>query len=136
MDKTLLYKKLVDKRIDCPLKYKLDIDSLNKILNNIDDDIFDSDECILWKGLITSKNNGKVNYINFYFNKQKIILHRLLYNNYIKNINNKQYIKYSCDNKGICCNLKHMYVIEKLEKPKKSPIIQEHKKFKKIKIKF
>ena len=46
--------------------------------------------------------------LNFYFNKKKIALHRLLYINYIGEISNKEYIRFTCDNKGKCCNINHM----------------------------
>jgi hypothetical protein len=46
--------------------------------------------------------------LNFYFNQKKIALHRLLYLNYIGEILNTEYIKFSCINKGKCCNIHHM----------------------------
>ena len=135
MDKNILYKKFIDNKINCAIKYKLDNDSINKILNNIDDDIFNNDNCVLWTGKIVSKNKGKSKYINFYFNKQKIMLHRLLFINYVKNIDKKQYIKYTCDNKGICCNINHMFINEK-DDNQDDIKEDEYKKFKKIKLKF
>ena len=47
-------------------------------------------------------------YINFYFNKKKIALHRLLYINYVEDVSPNEYIKFLCDNKGKCCNINHM----------------------------
>jgi hypothetical protein len=65
--------------------------------------------CSLWSGYITNdKNINKGVYINFYYNKKKIALHRLLYANYVGEINDKEYIKYNCVNKGKCCNIHHM----------------------------
>ena len=43
-----------------------------------------------------------------YFNKKKIALHRILYNNYVEEIHDNEYIKFICSNKGRCCNINHM----------------------------
>ena len=65
--------------------------------------------CCIWNGYITNeKNQSKGTYINFYFNKKKIALHRLLYINYVDDVNSNEYIKFSCINKGKCCNVNHM----------------------------
>ena len=83
-----------------------DIKRISKFLTN---SIFHDTNCSLWNGYITNeKNHTKGTYINFYFNKKKIALHRLLYINYIGEISNKEYIRFTCDNKGKCCNINHM----------------------------
>ena len=82
-----------------------DIQRINKFLKT---SIFSSN-CSLWTGYITNdKNINKGVYINFYYNKKKIALHRLLYANYVGEISDKEYIKYNCINKGKCCNIHHM----------------------------
>ena len=54
-------------------------------------------------------NNIKNNYyVYFYLNKKKHTLQRLLYNNYIGDIKDSEYIKFTCSNKGICCSIKHL----------------------------
>ena len=79
---------------------------ISKFLTN---SIFHDTTCSLWSGYVTNdKNHTKGTYINFYFNKKKIALHRLLYLNYIGEISNKEYIRFTCDNKGKCCNINHM----------------------------
>jgi len=83
-----------------------DMKRISKFLNN---SIFHDTACSLWNGYITNeKNHTKGTYINFYFNKKKIALHRLLFINYIGEISNKEYIRFTCDNKGKCCNINHM----------------------------
>jgi len=83
-----------------------DIKRISKFLTN---SIFHDTTCSLWNGYVTNeKNQTKGTYINFYFNKKKIALHRLLYINYIGEISNKEYIRFTCDNKGKCCNINHM----------------------------
>lgn len=67
------------------------------------------DECSIWNGYIASAKNS---YINFYFNKKKNALHRLLYINYIDNLEDNEYIKFICNNKGVCCNINHMYKVK------------------------
>jgi hypothetical protein len=44
---------------------------------------------------------------NFYFNGKKVALHRLLYNNFLGDLDDSEYLKYNCENKGKCCNLNH-----------------------------
>jgi len=89
---------------------KLDVKSLQRISRNIENCIF-SDKCVLWQGYITYISATNVHYINFFFNGKKHALHRLLYLNYIGDVNNNEYLKYSCPNKGKCCNINHIYKI-------------------------
>lgn len=87
--------------------YKLEFEDIKRIINNIDKSPFGS-ECCKWNGYITNGNKEKARYINFYFKHRKIALHRLLYINYIDDINDKQYLKFTCNNKGTCCNINHI----------------------------
>ncbi len=109
-----LFQELITKqRQDCNLNKKLSLQDIKRVSKNLSNSIFDDNCCSLWKGYVTNKaKEGKTSYINFYFRHRKVALHRLLYENYISNINDNQYIKYSCDNKGVCCNINHMYLIE------------------------
>ena len=89
------------------------------IIDTIQTSIFDCSSCSLWNGYVTNKSQkSKTSYINFYFRHKKVALHRLLYENYVSSIPDNQYIKYSCDNKGVCCNINHMYTLEPNIKPK------------------
>jgi len=88
---------------------KLQYSDLKRICKYINGSIFDENKCVLWTGYITNKNNqNKGTYINFYFKKKKSALHRLLYNNFIEELSNDEYIKFSCENKGTCCNVMHL----------------------------
>ena len=83
-----------------------------------------SNDCALWNGYITSiKNdsNDKNFYINFYYNGKKYALHRLLYINFIGLLDDNEYIKFRCINKGKCCNINHFYKIRP-ESPLLKPI--------------
>jgi|UniRef100_A0A6C0DYS0 hypothetical protein len=95
---------------DVPPSKKLRLYDINRVASNLTSSIFDAEKCSLWTGYITNiKNKKKGIYINFYFkNQKKVALHRLLYSNYKGALLDSDYIKYSCDNKGICCNLNHM----------------------------
>lgn len=88
-------------------KYQLEINDLTRFLKHIDTSIFNTDDCVLWSGSLTKCNNGKSHYVNYYLNKRKLALHRILYINFVDDLDNKQYLKYICDNPGICCNIKH-----------------------------
>lgn len=84
-----------------------DIVRLSKFLCT-DNTIFDQEKCCLWKGYLTvNKKNKNISYINFFFNRKKVILHRLLYINYVDTLKDDEYLKFTCKNKG-CCNINHM----------------------------
>lgn len=88
---------------------KLDYNDIKRISKFLSSSIFDKNKCSIWNGYITNeKNQSKGTYVNFYFNKKKIALHRLLYINYVEDVHNNEYIKFSCLNKGKCCNINHM----------------------------
>lgn len=97
-----------------PSSKKLRPGDIHRIVQHTDTSIFDEDKCCLWTGYITNlKNKRKGTYINFYFrDKKKVALHRLLYANFKGDISSKDYIKYSCANKGKCCNINHMVKFE------------------------
>ena len=46
-------------------------------------------------------------YVNFYFKDKKVALHRILYHNFIGLINDGEYLKFTCENRGKCCNINH-----------------------------
>jgi hypothetical protein len=97
---------LIDKqRKDISLEKKLTYSDLNRISSNLNNDIF-GNECAIWQGAII--NNKKNSYISFFFKNKKIALHRILYYNFIGEINDDEYLKFSCENKGICCSLNHI----------------------------
>jgi len=102
------------KNID--LNNKLYLKDMQRICENINSSIFDTDECCIWQGNKTEKLNNKGYYINFYFNKKKMSLHRILYLNYIDDLNKNEYLKFNCQNKGICCNIHHFNKINKSNK--------------------
>ena len=108
-----MYLELIQKQIkDCRDSKKLNLSELRRISKNLDNSIFDHNNCSIWNGYITNNNsNLKPSYINFYFRNKKIALHRLLYENYVETLDKNQYLKYSCKNKGICCNINHIEVV-------------------------
>lgn len=117
-NKDELLKELIkNQKKNCVSDYKLTLSDLKRISNNLDKNIFDSKECCIWKGYITNENNNKrAKYINFYYNHKKIALHRLLYINFVDNLEKNEYIKYECSNKGKCCNIHHFKKISKNKK--------------------
>ena len=84
---------------------KFNLNDLKRISTYLTKSIF-SNECCIWNGYITQFKNDTF-YINFYFNGKKVALHRLLYNNFIDDLEDSEYLKYTCENKGKCCNLNH-----------------------------
>jgi len=104
----ILINMLQAQRKDLSFKIKLDMDDINRIIYNINTSPLSDTECCIWTGYITSNEKSKTKYINFYFKHHKIALHRLLYINYIGDLDNNSYLKFTCKNKGICCNVKHI----------------------------
>jgi hypothetical protein len=109
-DKNIFFNELLKKQIvGIPTDKKLNYNDIKRISKFITSSVFEKKKCSLWNGYITNENNNsKGTYINFYFNKKKIALHRLLYINYIGDLSDNEYLKFSCENKGKCCNIHHM----------------------------
>jgi hypothetical protein len=105
------------KKVD--IAKKLDYSDIRRLTKYIDKSIFNSSECVLWKGYVTNLNNkSKGTYINFFFKQKKYALHRLLYINYIGPLYDEEYLKFNCENKGCCCNINHIQKFDKSDAPK------------------
>ena len=119
-----LVKELTQKQLsDIPNDKKLCHSDIRRICKYINNSIFDAKQCCIWNGYITNENNiSKGTYINFYFNNKKMALHRLLYINFVDNLTNEYYLKFTCSNKGKCCNVNHIkrFRYKKMKKKKKS----------------
>ena len=96
---------------------KLEYNDLKRISNKLDKSIFEKDTCSLWNGTYIEINENI--YINFYYNGKKKSIQRLLYDNYIGDDLNSQYINYLCSNKGLCCNINHFNIKKKKQTKKK-----------------
>ena len=98
-------------------KYRLSEKDIIRLASYIDTDPFHESQCCLWKGSV-SISSHQSKYINFWFNKKKQALHRILYINYKGELSNTKYLRFTCeDNKmrGICCNINHIDIINKIE---------------------
>lgn len=105
----LLLQELLNKQINMTsVINKLGYSDMRRICKNLKKSIF-TDECSLWSGYITNNKNGK-QYINFYFKKKKVALHRLLYMNYIGKVEKNEYLKQTCKNLGKCCSVFHLRI--------------------------
>lgn len=92
-----------------PTNKRLQYTDLKRIAKYLNTSIFDENKCSIWDGYVTNMNNvPKGVYINFYFRHKKIALHRLLYNNFVEDLGDDEYVKFNCPNKGKCCNINHM----------------------------
>lgn len=111
ISKNKILVELVDKQLrDVENEKKLDVKSLQRISRNVEGSLF-GDKCIIWQGYITYISSTDVHYINFFFNGKKHALHRLLYLNYMGDVKKNEYLKYTCPNKGKCCNINHIVKI-------------------------
>jgi hypothetical protein len=125
----ILSKLIKQQRTNIKLDKKLSFNDLNRISYNLPCDIF-SDDCCIWSGYVTNlKSKNKNCYISFFFKNKKVSLHRLLYLNYVEDIEDSEYIKYTCNNKGKCCTLNHMVKVfhEDDDKNKNQEKINEEK---------
>jgi hypothetical protein len=101
----LLGKQLKNVPIDKKFKYS----DLKRLCKYIKSSIFDESNCSLWSGYVTNSNkNDKGLYINFYFKGKKAALHRLIYLNFVDELTDNEYLKFTCPNKGKCCNIYHL----------------------------
>lgn len=109
-DNRKILKELITKQIkDVPVDRKLRYKDLCRISKYIESSIFDDDECCIWNGYVTNiRNSKKGTYVNFYFKNRKVALHRLLYENFIGELDESEYLKFNCSHKGSCCNVNHM----------------------------
>jgi hypothetical protein len=105
-----LLKELMFRQLkNIPVEKKLQYQDLKRICKYINLSIFDEKNCCEWNGYITNANKSdKGTYVNFYFRKKKAALHRLLYINFIGELSDDEYLKFNCENKGVCCNIKHI----------------------------
>lgn len=105
-----LLKELISKQLpNISIDNKLQYSDLRRICKYINNSIFDENICCIWNGYITNlNNNNKGTYINFYFKRKKVALHRILYINFVGDLSKNEYIKFTCVNKGKCCNVKHL----------------------------
>ena len=100
-----IYNELISRQLNNINFNKLSKLDLLRISNKINNSIF-TENCCIYQGNIIIKNNKK--YIPFFYNYKKVSLTRILYNNFIININNNNNLLYTCENKGQCCSLNHM----------------------------
>lgn len=133
MKKSQLISELINKQIaDIPSTKKLQYNDIKRMSKYISGNIFDENVCSIWSGYITNVNNtDKGVYINFYFKGKKAILHRILYTNYVGPLNDSEYLKFTCENKGKCCNIHHLkkftYTKKSEEEIPKPEIIEKKK---------
>jgi len=101
---------------------KLSLSDLKRVSSYLNSSIF-THECTLWSGYVTesksSKKTSNLHFINFFFNGKKQALHRLLYYNFVDELNDNEYLKFSCENKGKCCCLEHIIKVNEKNKDEK-----------------
>ena len=125
---TLLNELIMRQLKNVPQDKKLQYTDLKRICKYTKTSIFDPNNCSIWSGYVTNANNTtKGTYVNFYFRKKKAALHRLLYVNYIGELLEDEYLKFSCDNKGKCCNIEHLKKFKYQKKEEKQDVPKKPK---------
>lgn len=110
---TILIELIKTQKKNINVTKKLLLNDLKRISKYLTNSVFGV-ECSLWTGYVTViKNDEKNSYVNFYYCGKKYALHRLLYQNFIGELLDSEYIKFKCPNKGKCCNINHFYKINK-----------------------
>ena len=105
-NKNIFFQELIkNQRKNLIVEKKLKLSDLKRISSYLHTSVF-GNTCCIWDGYITEFKNNSY-YINFYFNGKKHALHRLLYYNFIDNIEDNEYLKYNCIDKGKCCCIYH-----------------------------
>ena len=105
-----IYKDMIEKQLPNIQENKLTNSDILRISNKLNENIF-TDNCVIYNGTYYRRNNKY--YIPFYYKYKKISLTRILFINYVEEINSNFYIKYTCNNKGLCCCLSHMKLSKK-----------------------
>lgn len=125
-----LLKELLSKQLkNVPKDKKLQYIDLKKICKHINSSMFDKNNCCIWSGYVTNTNNSnKGVYINFYFKKKKVALHRLIYINFIGQLSDEEYLRFTCVNKGKCCNVYHLKKFKYHKKIKMNHSLDENNK--------
>merc|ERR1712070_493869 len=110
LDRNVLLSELIDNQVKgIPVNKKLSYSDIKRITKYISKSIFDENNCCIWEGYITNSKPDKSYkgaYINFY-------------------------LKYTCENKGKCCNVNHMvkFIYNSAER---NEIVKEHDNIKKV----
>jgi hypothetical protein len=116
MNKNLIFQELIqNQRKNLSADKKLNLSDLKRISSYLNKSIFTEDECSLWDGYVTEIKNLSA-FVNFFFNGKKQALHRLLYYNFINDINDNEYLKFTCCNKGKCCCINHLVLVKEKNK--------------------
>lgn len=115
-----IFLELIEKqKCSVPFDKKFSIQDFKRLNKYIDKSIF-NDSCTIWHGYKTFNKDSHASYNNFYFNNKKHALHRLLYVNFVDDLQDCEYIKFNCANKGVCCNVNHLTKIKNIKKIKQT----------------
>ena len=111
MNKNNIYQELIqNQRKNLNQDKKLSLSDLKRVSTYLNKTIF-SEECSLWQGYVTEIKKSSY-FVNFFFKGKKQALHRLLYYNFVNDITDSEYLKFTCENKGKCCSLKHFLLVK------------------------
>ncbi len=113
MDRSEILKQLSDRqRKNIDSNIRLSAHDLEKMSEKLSNSIFDTEQCSFWN---VKEKKSKIKspqpYIFYYLNGKKMPVYRLLYCNFIDDLPKNKYLKCRCHNKGWCCNLNHLKLV-------------------------
>lgn len=121
MNQEHIFKLMIDhQRAAVGEHYRLTENDIRRISRYIKADIFNTRQCVLWDGYINQKGN-KTQYAKISFRGKKVLLHRLLYHNFIGDVSESDEILYTCKNRGKCCTLAHLQLRSKNASKEEQP---------------
>ena len=86
---------------------KLDFNDIKRLDLYINGNIFDDKSCSLYTGEIKKK------YSTISYKGKKVSVLRILYHNFVDDINKDDILEYICEYPGLCCTLSHFKIKNK-----------------------
>jgi hypothetical protein len=108
-----------------PAHNRLKYTDMERIAKNVNSSVFNPAFCCIWCSYVSNKQRpSKGVCVHFFFNGRKVLLHRLLFANYVSaDFDTSYYLKKKCENRE-CINVSHYYCVKYLGNykcKKKSP---------------
>lgn len=99
-----------------PIRYKMDETDMYRLARKLSGNPFHPVTCVYWNGRYANNKASRRHkgiHIKFFLNQTKFQLHRVMYANYVGEIDRNHYLKCKCCNpSGVCFNVNHYELVE------------------------